>query len=116
MIEADVLVEFKSWNKIIQSPQRQISNILKKFPKRYKFIYKKVHLTVLLTNTNEIKILNKKNKNIKLFLQNICQKYDFFVFLAPSAPILHHQKIRISYPPSAVKLCVNFIMPEFGLY
>lgn len=60
MIEADVLVEFKSWNKIIQSPQRQISNILKKFPKRYKFIYKKVHLTVLLTNTNEIKILNKK--------------------------------------------------------
>ena len=60
MIEADVLVEFKSWNKIIQSPQKQISNILKKFPKRYKFIYKKVHLTVLLTNTNEIKILNKK--------------------------------------------------------
>ena len=63
MIEADVLVEFKSWNKIIQSPQRQISNILKKFPKRYKFIYKKVHLTVLLTNTNEIKILNKKFRN-----------------------------------------------------
>tara|TARA_Y100001958_G_C21043182_1_gene412069 strand:- start:177 stop:635 length:459 start_codon:yes stop_codon:yes gene_type:complete len=66
MIEAEVLVESKNWKKIIRNPKRQISDILKKFPNNYKFFYKKVYISVLLTNNKKIKILNhkfrKKNK------------------------------------------------------
>ena len=40
--------------------KKQILNIIKKFPKNYKFIYKKVDISVLLTNNKKIKFLNKK--------------------------------------------------------
>ena len=63
MIEVDVLVESKNWKKVIQNPKRQIKNIVKKFPDDYKFIYKKAHISVLLTNSNRIKLLNKKFRN-----------------------------------------------------
>ena len=66
MIEAEVLVEAKDWKKIIRNPKRQISNILNKFPNNFKFFYKKVYISVLLTNNKQIKLLNykfrKKNK------------------------------------------------------
>tara|TARA_Y100000590_G_scaffold133617_1_gene152815 strand:+ start:16261 stop:16719 length:459 start_codon:yes stop_codon:yes gene_type:complete len=66
MIEADVLVEAKNWKKIIKNPNKQIKNILSKLPGRYKFIYRKVYITVLLTNNRRIKFLNNKfrKKNI----------------------------------------------------
>ena len=60
MIEADVLVECKNWKKILQNPQKEVTNILKKFPSHYKFNYRKAHISVLLTNNNKIKSLNKK--------------------------------------------------------
>ncbi len=63
MIEVDVLVESKNWKKVIQNPKREIKNIVKKFPDDYKFIYKKAHISVLLTNSNRIKLLNKKFRN-----------------------------------------------------
>ncbi len=60
MIEADVLVEAKNWKKIIKNPKDQIKKILSKLPGRYKFTYRKVYITVLLTNNSRIKFLNKK--------------------------------------------------------
>ena len=60
MIEAEVLIESKSWKKIIPNPKKNILNMLKKFPKNYKFIDKKAHITVLLTNQYKMKLLNKK--------------------------------------------------------
>ena len=60
MIEADVLVETKKWKKIIQNPRSQILNIIKKFPSQYKFLYKKAQISILLTNNQKIKFLNKK--------------------------------------------------------
>ena len=66
MIEAEVLIESKSWKKIIPNPKKNILNMLKKFPKNYKFVDKKAHITVLLTNKYKMKLLNKKfrKKNI----------------------------------------------------
>ena len=60
MIEVDVLVESKNWKKIIQNPKKEIRNIVTKFPNRYKFIYRKACISVLLTNSKRIKLLNKK--------------------------------------------------------
>jgi len=60
MIDAEVLIESNNWKKIIQNPKRLILNILKKFPKRYKFVNKKVYISILLTSNNKIKLLNKK--------------------------------------------------------
>ena len=60
MINAEVLVECFKWKKIIKNPQKLIFKTLKKFPKKYKFINKKVHFSVLLTNNKKIKFLNKK--------------------------------------------------------
>ena len=63
MINAEVLIETKNWNKIIKNPKRQIRYVLKKFPDYYKFKHKKVFITVLLTNNKKIKLLNKKFRN-----------------------------------------------------
>lgn len=60
MIDVEVLVESKVWNKIIENPQKLIKNSLKKFPKSYSFANKKVHISVLLTNNQKIRILNRK--------------------------------------------------------
>jgi len=63
MIKAEVLVESKNWKKIIQNPKKLIANILKKFPNSYKFINKKVTITIVLTNNFKIRLLNNKFRN-----------------------------------------------------
>ena len=60
MINAEVLIESKNWKKIVINPKKYIKDILNKFPNRYKFIKKKVSITILLTNNKNIKLLNKK--------------------------------------------------------
>jgi len=60
MINAEVLVESKYWEKIIQNPKKLILNILKNLPNNYRFINKKVNISVLLTTNKKIKYLNKK--------------------------------------------------------
>ena len=60
MINAEVLVESKVWKKTIQNPKKLILNVLKRFPKSFRFINKKASISVLLTNNTKIKILNKK--------------------------------------------------------
>ena len=60
MIDAEVLIESKKWKKIIRHPKKIVSNTLEKFPKKYKFIGKKVYISILLTNNKKIKLLNKK--------------------------------------------------------
>ena len=63
MINADVLVENKLWNKKIKNP---INYIKKKFKKLHKFnSLKKKHfsLTILLTDNSKMRYLNKKFRN-----------------------------------------------------
>ena len=66
MISVNVLTDNKLWKKKIAKPQIFFNKILKKFPKKYLFINKKVNFTLLLSQNSNIKKLNykfrKKNK------------------------------------------------------
>ena len=63
MIKVNVLCEDYSWTKRIKKKQDLFNQVCKKFPKKYRFISKKAYLTLLLSNNNKIKILNKKFRN-----------------------------------------------------
>ena len=67
MIKVNVFSEEKSWNERIKNKDFFFNNICKCFPKKYKFINKKINLSVLLSNNKNIKKLNnqfrKKNKS-----------------------------------------------------
>ena len=60
MIDAEIFVEKNYWKKVVKNPKSLIIKAVKKFPKKYKFINKKVNLTVVLTDNKKIKLLNKK--------------------------------------------------------
>jgi|TARA_B100001094_G_C17661337_1_gene544378 probable rRNA maturation factor len=66
MIKIDVLSEDKRWSKKIKKKEVFFHSVCKAFPKKYKFVNKKIFLTLLLSNNKEIKKLNnkfrKKNK------------------------------------------------------
>ena len=60
MIKVNVLSEENSWAKKINKSEDLFNKVCKNFPKKFKFINKKVYLTLLLSNNQKIKILNKK--------------------------------------------------------
>ena len=63
MISIDVVSESDLWNKKIKKPYFFFNSLVKLFPKKYKFIKKKVSFTILLSNNKNIKRLNKKFRN-----------------------------------------------------
>ena len=63
MIKIDVVCESNFWSKKIKKPDIFFNSIVKIFPKKYRFIKKKVSLTILLSNNKNIKKLNKKFRN-----------------------------------------------------
>jgi len=63
MISIDVVSENNLWSKKIKKPDIFFNSLTKVFPKKYRFIKKKVSLTVLLSNNKKIKKLNKKFRN-----------------------------------------------------
>ena len=67
MIRINVISEEKSWSKKLKKKESLFNNICKHFPKKFRFLNKKVYLTLLLSNNQNIKILNnkfrKKNKH-----------------------------------------------------
>ena len=60
MINLDVLSEDINWSKKIRKKEDFFYKVCKAFPKKYKFINKKIYLTLLLSNNNNIKKLNKQ--------------------------------------------------------
>ena len=60
MIRINVISEEKSWSKKLKKKEILFNNICKHFPKKFRFLNKKVYLTLLLSNNKNIKILNKK--------------------------------------------------------
>ena len=65
MINIKVFSEEKAWSKRLKRKNLFFIKICKAFPKKYKFLNKRVSLTLLLSNNKNIKKLNKdfRNKN-----------------------------------------------------
>ena len=87
MIKVNVISEEKSWSKKIKKKELLFNKIIKYFPKKFKFLNKKVYLTLLLSNNKKIKVLNhkfrKKNKHTDVlsfpFEQKIMSKKEFYL-------------------------------------
>tara|TARA_B100001057_G_scaffold446742_1_gene485598 strand:- start:427 stop:888 length:462 start_codon:yes stop_codon:yes gene_type:complete len=65
MIRVNVFSEEKAWSKRLKNKNIFFKKICKAFPKKYKFLNKKVSFNLLLSNNKNIKKLNKnfRNKN-----------------------------------------------------
>ena len=65
MISVNVFSDEKAWSKRLKNKDIFFKKICKAFPKKYKFLNKKINFTVLLSNNKNIKKLNKnfRNKN-----------------------------------------------------
>ena len=63
MINVEVVSENSLWLKKIKKKNIFFNSIVSLFPKKYKFIKKKISLTILLSNNKNIKKLNKKFRN-----------------------------------------------------
>ena len=63
MISIDVVSESNLWSKKIKKADIFFNSLARVFPKKYRFIKKKVSLTILLSNKKNIKKLNKKFRN-----------------------------------------------------
>jgi len=63
MISIDVVSESNLWGKKIKRPHIFFNSLVQVFPKEYRFIKKKISLTILLSNNKNIKKLNKKYRN-----------------------------------------------------
>ena len=65
MISINVFSEEKAWAKKLKKKEIFFNKICRAFPKKYRFVNKKVRLTLLLSNNKNIKRLNKdfRNKN-----------------------------------------------------
>ena len=66
MININVFSEEKAWSKRLRNEHLFFQKICNAFPKKYKFLNKKVSFTLLLSNNKNIRKLNKlfrkKNK------------------------------------------------------
>ena len=60
MISINVFSDEKAWSKRIKKKELFFKKICDSFPKKYKFLNKKVHLNLLLSNNKKIKKLNKE--------------------------------------------------------
>ena len=54
MINVNVFSEEKAWSKKLRNKELFFREICKAFPKKYKFIGKKINLTILLSNNKNI--------------------------------------------------------------
>ena len=63
MINIDVVSDGNLWSKKIKQEDIFFNSLVRFFPKKYRFIKKKVKLTILLSNNKSIKKLNKKFRN-----------------------------------------------------
>ncbi len=81
MISINVFSEEKAWSKRLKNKDIFFKKICKAFPKKYKFLNKKVTLTLLLSNNKNIKKLNKifrkKNKSTDILSFPFYKKKEF---------------------------------------
>ena len=133
MIKVNVEIDNKSWHKQVQKPQRYFNQKLRKISKINKFfIKKKIVFTILLTNSLNIKRLNRKfrkrnkstdvlsfptfsKKNLKL----IREKKIYIGDLAASYEIILARAKSKNFLKLLTKIffwMFNFFVPRFITY
>ncbi len=79
MINISVFSEEKAWSKRIRNKDLFFQKICNAFPKKYKFLHKKVSFTLLLSNNKNIQKLNKlfrkKNKPTDILSFPLTKKF-----------------------------------------
>jgi len=63
MININVFSNEKAWSKRLEKKELFFDRVCKAFPKKYKFLNKKISFTLLLSNNKNIKKLNKDFRN-----------------------------------------------------
>ena len=63
MIKIEVVSEEKRWSKKIRKAEFFFNCVCRSFPKKYRFLNRRLSLTLLLSNNQSIKRLNKKFRN-----------------------------------------------------
>ena len=63
MIKVNVFSEEKSWSNKLRKKEELFNQVCKFFPKKFRFLNKKIYLTLLLSNNKKIRLLNKKFRN-----------------------------------------------------
>jgi len=81
MINIIVFSNERAWSKRLKKKELFFNKICKSFPKKYRFLNKKISLTLLLSNNKNIKKLNKnfrnKNKSTDILSFPFSQKIKF---------------------------------------
>ena len=79
MININVFLEEKAWSKKLRNKDLFFQKICNAFPKKYKFLNKKVSFTLLLSNNKNIQKLNKlfrkKNKPTDILSFPLTKKF-----------------------------------------
>ena len=79
MININVFSEEKAWSKRLRNKDLFFQKICNSFPKKYKFLHKKVSFTLLLSNNKNIQKLNKlfrkKNKPTDILSFPLTKKF-----------------------------------------
>ena len=79
MININVFSEEKAWSKRLRNKDLFFQKICNAFPKKYKFLNKKVSFTILLSNNKNIQKLNKlfrkKNKPTDILSFPLTKKF-----------------------------------------
>tara|TARA_B100001093_G_scaffold200961_1_gene193036 strand:- start:479 stop:946 length:468 start_codon:yes stop_codon:yes gene_type:complete len=63
MININVFSNEKAWSKRLEKKELFFDRVCKAFPKKYKFLNKKISFTLLLSNNKNIKKLNRDFRN-----------------------------------------------------
>ena len=116
MISVNVFSEEKAWSKKLKNKDIFFKKICKAFPKKYKFLNKKVTFTLLLSNNKNIKKLNKifrkKNKPTDILSfpikKNIDKKFFYLGDIIISYQFMNKPK-KISLPEFKKKVAKIFI-------
>ena len=99
MISINVFSEEKAWSKRLKNKDIFFKKICKAFPKKYKFLNKKVTFTLLLSNNKNIKKLNqvfrKKNKSTDILSFPLDKKIKISKNINESITILVDKKLDL---------------------
>ena len=117
MINIDVVSESNLWNNKIKKKVLFFNSLVSLFPKKYKFIGKKITLTILLSNNKNIKKLNKdfrkKNKSTDVLSFPLEKKFNikkskYLGDIVISYEFMNKPK-NLNYPSFKEKVIKTFI-------